>query len=255
MAQEVKLVVRLQDLDNRSDELHREVVSLPKHIAAIEKTLEGHIRKVEADRAALAANQRDRRQLEVEIQSQEQKRSKLKEQETHAKTNEQMWAFQHEIEFCEKEIRKLSDRVVDLMIDSERLEVNLKAAEAALAAERQQVEQEKQQARERTAADQTALDALRQERRQVVAGLAPELLEAYERIRKKRKGLAVAGAVDGRCSACHLALRLQFFQDLRRGEQTMFCESCGRILYYSPPESFEDVDSGQVGQVFPPVVT
>ncbi len=36
-----------------------------------------------------------------------------------------------------------------------------------------------------------------------------------------------------------MALRLQFFQDLKRGERVMQCESCNRILIYNPPETLE----------------
>ncbi len=50
----------------------------------------------------------------------------------------------------------------------------------------------------------------------------------------------VAEAANGRCSACQINLRPQFLQDLRKGGQLMFCESCGRLLYYNPPVSFED---------------
>ncbi len=243
MAPEVKLVVRLQELDNRIEELRQEIVALPKQIARIEKALEGHLRKVEADRAALAANQRDRRQLELEVQGEEQKLARLKDQSMQAKTNEQLWAFQREIQYHEAQIRKLEDRILDLMAESERLEQNLKTAEAALTAERRQVEQDKQRAEDRTAADRRTLEQVEAERRSLVGQLPPDLYAAYERIRKKRKGVAVAEVVDGRCTACHLVLRLQFYQDLRRGESVMFCESCGRILYYNPPESFENLGS------------
>ncbi len=243
MAPEVRLAIRLQELDHRIEQLRREIVALPQHIARMEKALEGHVRKVEADRAALAANQRDRRQLELEVQAEEQKLARLKDQSMQAKTNEQLWAFQHEIQFHEGQIRKLEDRILDLMVESERLEQTLKAAEAALAEERRQVEEEKQQARERTAANQRMLEEAQEEREQVAAELPRELYAAYERMRKKRKGVAVAEVVDGRCTACNLVLRLQFYQDLRRGESVMFCESCGRILYYNPPESFEDLAS------------
>ena len=56
----------------------------------------------------------------------------------------------------------------------------------------------------------------------------------YERVRKKTKNTPIADATDGRCSLCYIALRPQFFQDLRRGDKVMFCESCGRILTYNP---------------------
>ena len=84
------------------------------------------------------------------------------------------------------------------------------------------------------------MDELRAERQQLVAGLKKPTYSAYERIRKKwRGGAAVAEVTDGRCSSCQILLRPQFFQDLRNSGEMMFCESCGRILYYNPPVSFE----------------
>ena len=239
MLPDIKLAVRLQDIDNRVAEVTREVSSLPKHIAEIEKKLESHERKLEADRAALTANLKDRKRLEGDIQVQQQKISKLRDQMLEAKTNEQYRAFQHEIEFCENEIRRAEDRILELMGESEPLERNVKAAEGALKQEKAQVEGEKQQARERTAGDQQELDQLQTERKSIATQISPAVLSAYERVRKLRHGIAIAEAVDGRCSQCHMSLRLQFFQDLKRGEQVMHCESCSRILYYNPPETFE----------------
>jgi len=234
-------VIRLQNLDNRITELTREIAALPKHIAEIEKKLHIHERKLEGDRAALLANQKERKGLEAEIQVQEQKISKLKDQMLSAKTNEQYRAFQHEIEYCEKEIRRSEDRILDLMAESEPLDKNMKSAEAALKEEKAQVEAETQQARERTAADQAALAELQGERKTIAGSVDPNIYRRYEMIRKHRGGIAVAEAADGRCSCCHMAMRLQFFQDLKRNEQVMFCESCGRILHYNPPARLEDL--------------
>jgi len=246
MPPDLKLVIHLQDLDNRIGELQREIGALPKHIAVIERTLEAHLRKLEADQAALAANQRDRKSQDTVIQVQNQKISHLKEQMMGAKTNDQYRAFQKEIEFCEKDIRKAEDRVLTLMEESEPLEANVKIAQVALQEEKRKVESEKQEARQRTSADQQALVALRADRESVVADVKPGVYSSYERLRAKRRGLAVAEAIDGRCSACHMALRLQFYQELRIStDDVMFCESCGRILFYNPPVSFEDAAAAQ----------
>jgi len=239
MTADLELVSRLQTLDLKIAELQREVAALPKHIAQIEKMLDGHVRRLEADRAALSANQKERKRLEDDTKVQEQKVSKLRDQMLGAKTNEQYRAFQHEIEYCEKEIRKFEDRILDLMGESEPLEKNVKAAEAGLKEEKQQVEAEKASAREATAKDEKQLEGLKAERQKIVAELTPELNRVYERIRKKWHGTVVAEVVDGRCTACQIVLRPQFFQDLKRGEDLMFCESCGRIVYYNPPVSFE----------------
>lgn len=239
MLPDLSLAIRLQDIDNRVAELTKEVSSLPKHIAEIERKLEAHNRKLEADRAALTGNQKDRKQFEGEIQIQQQKITKLKDQMLEAKTNDQYRAFQHEIEYCENAIRNAEDRILDLMSESEPLERNVKTAEGALKQEKSQVEAEKQQARERTAKDQRELDELNAERTSIATQITPNVLSAYERVRKMRRGIGVAEAVDGRCSQCHIALRLQFFQDLKRGERVMQCESCNRIIYYNPPQALE----------------
>jgi predicted nucleic acid-binding Zn-ribbon protein len=239
MHPDTHLVIQLQNLDQRITAVEKEIAALPKHVAAIEKTLESHIRKLEADRAALAANQKDRKRLEGEIQLHEQKISKLRDQMLGAKTNEQYRAFQHEIEYAEKEVRKAEDRILELMSESEPLETNVKQAEGALKEEKQAVEAEKTKARERTAADQAELAELRKTRAEATAKLPPETVRGYDRIRKKWGSVVIAEVIDSRCSACQIVLRPQHMQDLRKGGELMTCESCGRYVFYNPPVSFE----------------
>ncbi|MBI1898276.1 MAG: hypothetical protein HYS04_17350 [Acidobacteria bacterium] len=239
MTAELQTVLRLQDLDLRGAELRKEIAALPRHTAQIEKVLDQHLRKLEADRAALAANQRDRKRLEDDAKIQEPKLSKLKDQMLQAKTNDQYRAFQSEIQFCETEIRKIEDKILELMLESESLEKNVKAAEAALKVEKDQVEKEKAHARARTAEDQNQYDQLQAERKNLVAALDAKVYSSYERIRRKWGGIAVADASEGRCSACMIALRPQYYQDLKKAEQLQLCESCGRILYYTPPVDLE----------------
>lgn len=241
MLPDLKLVIRLQDIDNRLADFSREIAQLPKHIAEIEKKLVSHERKLEADRSALAGNQKERKKCDGDIQVQEQKISKLKDQMLQAKTNEQYRAFQNEIDFCAKEIRKAEDRILELMGESESLDKNVKAAELALKAEKAEVEREKAEARDRTAIDEKASNELKKERSEIVAGMAAPVYNQYERVRRARKGIGVAEAADGRCTACQMAMRPQFFQELKRGDKVMACESCLRILYYNPPVKFEDL--------------
>src|SRR5579859_4812130 len=145
MTVEIEQVTRLQSLDSRIAELEREVATLPKHIAQIEKALDSHLRRLEADRAALTANQKERKQLEDDVKVENQKISKLRDQMLGAKNNEQYRAFQNEISYCEGAIRKAEDRTLELMSESEPLDTAVKKAEAALKEEKQQVDAEKAQ--------------------------------------------------------------------------------------------------------------
>jgi uncharacterized protein len=239
MTPELQAVLKLQTLDANAAALQKEIESLPRQVAEIEKKLDAHTRKLDVDRNVVAANQKQRKTLEDDIKVHEQKMSKLRDQMLQAKTNDQYRAFQNEIGYCETEIRKAEDQILELMGEAEPLEKNAKAAEAALKEEKSKVEAEKDRAMKRTAEDKAFLQKAMEERKAVAAQISPQLLGHYERIRKRWHGSVIADATDGRCSACQMKLRPQYFQELRKADKLYFCESCGRILYYNPPVNLE----------------
>lgn len=238
MNRDIENTLQLQRIDMQRSDLEKELAALPKHIATIEKQLEAGFRKLESDRALLAANQKDRRSQDSDIQTHQQKISKLRDQMMSAKTNEQYRAFQHEIAFCEESISKCEDRILVLMEQTEALEANVKTAEAELAKQKTAVEAEKADARKRAAADMAKLKELAAQRAEVQKEVPAAIYSAYERIRK-RTATAVAEAAAGRCSACQLELRPQLMQDVRRGDSINYCENCRRILYYNPSIAFD----------------
>jgi RNase P subunit RPR2 len=81
-------------------------------------------------------------------------------------------------------------------------------------------------------ADEEERDRLLAQRQQDETTLPPEILELYERVRKARRGLALAEARDGCCTACNVRLRPQVYNEVRTNESVVTCESCSRILYY-----------------------
>src|SRR5258707_3696591 len=171
MSQETQAAIKLQDLDVTAAVLEKEIAALPKQVAHIEKQLDAALRKLDVDQAALIGNQRERKKLEDDIKVQDLKISKLKDQTLGAKTNEQYKAFQHEIEFCQAEIRKAEDRILELMTESEQLDKAVKIAQALLKKEKDRVEQEKDKARQRTEEDQKFLAQIRDDRTKVVRAL------------------------------------------------------------------------------------
>ena len=241
MHPDIATALRLQELDLKIEALKKEIETLPRQIAQIEKQLEGHKKQIEVDHAALAGNQRDRKKLEGVVQDHQQKVAKLRDQMITAKTNEQLHAFQHEVAWEEGEIRKCEDRILDLMSEAEPLEANVKKAEAALKEEMASVEAQKKQAQEATARDRAELAAIAARRAEAAAGLSAKMRVDYERLRQRNKGgIALAEAVDGVCTACHMSLRPQLFQDIKQGDAVLTCESCKRILYYLTPTQVEN---------------
>ena len=96
-------------------------------------------------------------------------------------------------------------------------------------------DREKEEARQRTAADEAALAELTTRRNALRAGVGEDVLRQYDHVLKVR-GSALAPVYENQlCSACSVMLRPQVFQEVMTNEQFMTCDYCRRILYYAPP--------------------
>ena len=59
-----------------------------------------------------------------------------------------------------------------------------------------------------------------------------------------RRDEAMARAVDGHCAECHVRLRPQHYNEVRRNDTLIQCESCMRILYFDPDAGPESAQAG-----------
>lgn len=72
------------------------------------------------------------------------------------------------------------------------------------------------------------------QREALVALISRGAMAIYQTVAPQRRGIAVAPAKDGLCSICHVRLRPQVFNDIRRNDSIVQCDSCRRILYFVP---------------------
>src|ERR1700722_3101712 len=154
MLPDVQNLIALQQADREILRLKEEIAALPKRVAAIEERLAGTKAVLERARTAVKADEAARRKHESAIQDQQQKISKYRDQSLAVKTNEQYKALLHEIQFAEQDIRGSEDKILELMVNAEIREKDVKAAEAELKAETAEIEKEKIEARQRTAEDE-----------------------------------------------------------------------------------------------------
>jgi predicted nucleic acid-binding Zn-ribbon protein len=242
---DLKTLIELQQLDLRIQELSTQIERLPAEILNFEKELSAFIHAHEDRQHRLAANQKERRDLEAEVQMVRGKISKHKGQLYEVKTNEQYRAMLKEIEGEEGNIRRIEDQVLEKMIEAEDLQKRVAEAEAKLEGEKARVAQEKKRLEAMQRADTEERDRLAAERREMAATLPEPTLILYERVRRGRGGVAVAVVRDGLCTACNVVLRPQLYNEVRTNEELHECENCARILYAAEAAPAESESSGQ----------
>ena len=235
MLPEIENLLKLQDADKEIRRLQDEIAEFPKRVAAIEQKLAGTKTQLEKAQAAVKADDASRRRYETNINDLRGKISKYRDQSLDVKTNEQYKALLHEIQFAEKDISANEDKILELMVNADARDKEVKAAQEELKAETAEIEKEKEEARQRTAEDEKQLTEWRDKRDQLRSGVREDLLRHYERVSKFR-GSGISEVRDHKCMACQVILRPQTYNELRSGKETIVCDSCQRILYFNPKE-------------------
>ena len=232
MSPEIEHLITLQRTDREIERLKAEIAELPKRVATIEEQLAGTKATLERAKSAVKTDDAARRKYDTAITDLRQKISKYRDQSLDVKTNEQYKALLHEIQFAEKEIGANEDKILELMVNAEVREKEVKAAEAELKEETAEIEKEKKIAHDRTAADEKELTEWTAKRDAARAAVDPDLLRHYDRVLKFR-GSGLAEVRDQKCMGCSVVLRPQTYNEVRGGK-LIYCNSCQRILYYDP---------------------
>ena len=239
MLPDIEKLLQLQLADNEIRKLQEEIAALPRRVAAIEEKLAGTKAQLEKARAAAKGDEANRKKFESAIQDLQGKISKYRDQSLEVKTNDQYKALLHEIQFAEQEIRLNEDRILEVMVNAETRDREVKAAEAELKAQAAEIEKEKEEARKITAADQAKLTEWNAKRDGLRKGISDDLLRHYERVMKFR-GSGLAEVRDHKCMGCQVMLRPQTYNEVRNGEQLVVCDSCQRVLYFDPANEMKE---------------
>jgi uncharacterized protein len=234
MNADLERILALQKLDSAVHDADRRIAAEPERLLAFDAKLDAARKHVADAKKRLAENQEARRGVEKDVSMHQGRLSKFREQAMAVKTNQEYHAIQHEIAFAQTEIKTLEDKLLELMVEGDELTAAAKRADAALAADQKAVEGDKKALTGEMGEMKTLLDRLRSERAALVASLDPAALATFETVSRRRNGVAVAEAREGICTICHVRLRPQVFNTVRRNDQIIQCDSCQRILYFVP---------------------
>jgi hypothetical protein len=236
MSPELERLIQLQHLESAMAEARARIAAHPQLLA------EADARLAEADRVVQEATQHlkdaqdARRDSEKDAAVYQGRLTKFKDQLSAVKTNREYQAMQHEIETAQKDLSAAEEKVLERMMEIDQLTADVKQAETTRAAQKKTVDADKAVLTTELAAEEKRLAEKTAERTALVGSLEPRLMALFEQVAKVRKGVALSMATrDGLCSACHVRMRPQVFQQVRQNDSVLQCDSCQRILYWVPP--------------------
>lgn len=139
--------------------------------------------------------------------------------------------MQQELAALERRRKQLEDDLLEAMValddaqaSTDEAQASLKATEEKWAAGQGDLLTEKQEL-------EAGVAELAEDREALLSQIDADALAAYENLRARLRGVAVASVEDGVCAACGVAPTSSVLQKARHGELDARCPTCGRILF------------------------
>ena len=230
----------------------RELQAADLDVRQLERKKTSHDRAAKVQAVQIAKHKehtqalRDQRQTtritadrkELDVKQKQAEIEKLRAQQMQIRDNRQFQALQNEIKFAELAISKIEDDILSDLGDLETIDTEIAEAEAALARQKQTLEELKKEIEARKCDLDAEIEACRKRRQQIASVLPPRVVQQFTRIADRLDGEALAPVIrddDGGsfiCGGCHMSVTQNTYVILAgHGSNLVACPNCTRILY------------------------
>jgi len=234
---ELQKLIALQNLDTTIRKLEKDQQATPERRAEIEKEFDQRAFEIRALENRRDEAKHSRARLENEVMEQRGRLERAERNLMSSKKPDEYTAAIREADAARKQISALETQILEQMEQLEQAETALNERADAIATMNSDRETKLKAFDEESGTIGERLATARKEREEVFAGLPKPISAMYARIGARiRDGVAVAEARNRSCSACFMSLRPQVMAEVRRGEEIITCDNCGRILYVAPAE-------------------
>jgi predicted nucleic acid-binding Zn-ribbon protein len=244
----------LQNILSEKITLEHDIQEIPK-ILGIQEELLTRLKKTfiekNQDYEKVKAQEVECRTLLTEAESMREKSEK----------NMDVISTQREYEALDKEIRDASEKEQQYRKELQQKERLLAELDEQIQQNTALIEQQEKELAERRAGIESEIaekkgqvEKLLEEEKKLTGDLDQEVVFKFERIIRNKMGLGIVAIKGNVCMGCHMILPVQFANNVRLGEEFVFCPYCSRILYYEESadgeaEFFDAEDSGALSDL------
>jgi predicted nucleic acid-binding Zn-ribbon protein len=237
---ELQKLIALQNLDTTIRKLEKDLEAIPQRRAEIEGEFDRRAFEIRALETRRDEAKHERARLENEVVDQRGRAERAERNLMSSKKQDEYTAAIREADAARKQISTFETQILELMEKLDETETALRERADEIASLNSDREARLKHFDDETRTQSEQLTSARSERDQVFNALPKALSSQYSRISKRiRDGVAVAEARNRSCTACFMSLRPQVMAEIRRGEEVITCDNCGRILYYVHTDSLQ----------------
>lgn len=230
MQESLMTLLELQKIDQALHALEQLKVNIPDQLEAM-RTEQAEVEQRYSDREAqVELLEKDRRQHERDLEAVQEKITKYQSQLHSVKTNKEYDALQHEIQTQKGTISVHEDAILQIMTDTEEVGETLEAARSEMEATIKRIKKESSILKKKLASVDSDIAVKDDERERMARRIEPRVINVYNRIRRKVRGVAVVSIKKEACGGCFNIIPLQAISEVRLMTRLITCQGCGRIL-------------------------
>ena len=244
----------LQDILSEKIKLEHEIQEIPKMLLTQEEALTRTKKKF------IELNQ----EYEKVKQGEEEYRGLLADAESMREKSEKnmdVIQTQREYEALDKEIREAAEKEQQYRKEFQHRQKALAELDEMIKQQTGLIEQQEKDIAERrsgieaeVAEKKKQVNTLHKEEQKLTGNLDSEVVFKFERIIRNKMGVGIVAIKGNVCMGCHMILPAQFANNVRLGEEFVFCPYCSRILFYEESSDGEEVffdtdDSGALSDL------
>jgi predicted nucleic acid-binding Zn-ribbon protein len=233
MLKEIEQLLLLQERDQKIKMFKAELETVPFEKQRIDQFVAAKSSAFDQVRQRSREVEIQRKMLELDAQSRRDSIAKYKTQQYQTRKNDEFQAISVEIQRFEREIERIEDHEIELMEQTEQLQKETVNAELELKTAKRQSEVQLADLQKKESTLGERLKQAEVESEQLSQGLDPDLLFRYTRLFATKGGNAVVPVEHEFCMGCHMKNTSAQVHRVRLGRDILYCEQCGRILYYA----------------------
>ena len=244
----------LQDILSEKIDLEQKIQEIPKLLTTQEELLLRLKKSYVEKNLEYEKTKRAESEYRNSLSESEAKREKAEKNMEAISTQREYEALDKEIEDAagkEQEFRNKLQREVRLLAE---LEDDMKQNQALIEQQESELEKRRKDIEDEIMVKRSQINELSEREKILTPDLDPEVLFKFERIIRNKMGRGIVAIKGGVCLGCHMILPTQFANNVRKGEEIVFCPYCSRILFYEESgEEEEDIfdydDSGSLSDL------
>ncbi len=226
----LKTLYELQLIDDQLDELEELRGDLPNAVQALQDKINSIKEQIAEKEKRRKESLEKREENDEEVEKLKTNQKKFKSQLYQVRNNKEYDALTKEIDHTEEQITRLETENDVLADQSKTLAEDIEVLSPQLDDLNEELKVKEADLKEIIKANQKEEAKLRAQRKDIEAETKKPDYSAYMRIRRAKKGKAVATIKRSACSGCHNIVPSQRQLEIRRNNRLFYCEYCGRIL-------------------------